>query len=133
MRMRLFCCLVLAGCVVATACTPSAAPPASTTQGQAGIKALAREALARRDRMTPEPYPCGSGWTETPAGYVVAVPVWAEQAGLRPGDRIVSVGGASPPRCRCRAGIRAISSRRNDGHSMRLNKNPWGRRSGTDR
>jgi hypothetical protein len=80
--------------MVATACAPPATPPASTAQGQASIKALARDALARRDRMMPEPYPCGSGWTETPAGYVVAVSAWAEQAGLRPGDRIVSVGGA---------------------------------------
>jgi len=94
MRMRLFRRLVLGGCVVTTACAPPATPPASTTQGQASIKALAREALARRDRIMPEPYPCGSGWTETPAGYVVAVSAWAEQAGLRPGHRIESVGGA---------------------------------------
>jgi len=94
MRIRLYHCLVLAGCVATTACAPPAPPLASTSQGQASIKALAREALARRDRMMPEPYPCGSGWTETPTGYVVAVSAWAEQAGLRPGDRIVTIGGA---------------------------------------
>lgn len=86
-------CLLLAGCVALTACAPSASPTASTSESQASVKALARDALSRRDRLMPEPYPCGSGWTETPTGYVVAVSSWAEQAGLRPGDRIVTVGG----------------------------------------
>jgi hypothetical protein len=58
------------------------------------MRLLAREALSRMDRLTPEPSPCGSGWAESPAGYVVAVAQWAEQAGLRPGDRIVAIAGA---------------------------------------
>jgi hypothetical protein len=57
------------------------------------LRALAHDALSRLDRSMPDAPPCGTGWAETPAGYVVAVAGWADQAGLRPGDQIVGVGG----------------------------------------
>jgi hypothetical protein len=43
--------------------------------------------------MTAGPYPCGSGWAESSAGYVVALAEWAAAAGLRPGDQIAAIGG----------------------------------------
>lgn len=79
------------GLAVVTACAP-APNVAGPSLGQADLRALAREALARLDRTMPEPRACGSGWAESPTGYVVAAADWAEQAGLRPGDRIVAVG-----------------------------------------
>jgi len=85
--------LVILGVAALTACTP-ALTPSQTAYAPTEMQALAREALSRFDRVTPGPYPCGSGWAESPAGYVVAVAEWAELVGLHPGDRIVSVGGA---------------------------------------
>jgi len=84
--------LAAMGFAVCAACAPSVNAP-STPQLQTDMMASAREALSRLDRMTPEPAACGTGWAESPAGYVVAVAEWAEQAGLRPGDRIVAVDG----------------------------------------
>lgn len=86
-------CLLVIGLAACTACTPALKTP-STPQGRAEVEALAREALAKSDRATPEPPICSRGWAESATGYVVAVAEWAEQAGLRPGDRIVEVGGA---------------------------------------
>ena len=91
---------LLAGCAAPPRAPRPRRRPPPPPESQAGVKALARDALARRDRLMPEPYPCGTGWTETPTGYVVAVSSWAEQAGLRPGDRIVTVGGAQVVRRR---------------------------------
>jgi hypothetical protein len=68
----------------------------STAQSQANttdIKARAQKALTEFDRPTPKPYPCGSGWAASSTGYVVEVAEWADEAGLRLGDRIVAVGG----------------------------------------
>src|SRR5262249_42292618 len=36
---------------------------------------------------------CTPGWTTGGDDYVVAVPDWAAQAGLRPGDQLASIGG----------------------------------------
>ena len=85
--------LLVIGMAACTACAPAVKTP-STPQGRAEVEALAREALANLDRATPEPPACSRGWAESASGYVVAVGEWAEQAGLRPGDRIVEVGGA---------------------------------------
>jgi len=82
--------LVILGVAALTACMPAMNSSHSPTE----MQALAREALSRFDRLTPGPYPCGSGWAESLAGYVVAVAEWAERVGLHPGDRIVSVSGA---------------------------------------
>jgi hypothetical protein len=56
-------------------------------------KDLAQRALSQIDQLTPKPYPCDSGWARSQSGYVVAVADWAEQAGLRLGDRIAAIGG----------------------------------------
>ena len=85
--------LVVLGFAACTACVPAVKAP-STPQVRAEVETLAREALSKLDRATPEAPPCGRGWAESSAGYVVAVAEWAEQTGLRPGDQIVEVGGA---------------------------------------
>jgi len=85
--------LLVIGFAACTACAPAVKAP-STPQVRAEVETLAREALSKLDRATPEPPPCGRGWAESSAGYVVAVAEWAEQAGLHPGDQIVEVGGA---------------------------------------
>ena len=84
--------LTVIGFALLTACAPAVNAPA-TNEGQTDPKALAQEALVWFDRMRPTPYPCDSGLAESQAGYVLAVAEWAEQAGLRPGDRIVAIGG----------------------------------------
>jgi PDZ domain len=91
--MRLRPCLAVIGFAACAACAPTV-NPTPTPQTETDMRLLAREALSRMDRLTPEPSPCGVGWAESPAGYVVAVAQWAEQAGLRPGDRIVAIAGA---------------------------------------
>jgi len=65
----------------------------SMLQVQTDTKAFAQKALSDMDQLAPRPYPCDSGWAASPTGYVVAVAAWAEQAGLRRGDKIVAVGG----------------------------------------
>ena len=85
--------LVVMGLAVCTACAPAANAP-STPRSRAGVEALARDALSALDRVMPEPPRCGPGWAESSAGYVIATAEWAEQAGLRPGDQIVEIGGA---------------------------------------
>ena len=84
--------LVVIGFAACTACAPAVQAP-STPQVRAEVETLAREALSKLDRATPEAPPCSRGWAESAAGYVVAVAEWVEQAGLRPGDQIVEVGG----------------------------------------
>lgn len=93
MRAR-FSRLVLLGLALCAACAPAAKAP-STPQTRAEVAVLARDALATLDRNMPEPPRCSLGWAESAAGYVVAVGDWAEQAGLRPGDQIVEIGGAT--------------------------------------
>lgn len=85
--------LVVMGLAACTACAPAVNSP-STPQVRAEVEALSRGALSKVDRATPGPPPCSRGWAESSAGYVVAVAEWAEQAGLRPGDQVVEVGGA---------------------------------------
>jgi hypothetical protein len=85
--------LAVIGFAACTACAPAVKAP-STPQVRAEVETLAREALSKLDRATPEAPPCSRGWAESAAGYVVAVAEWAEQGGLRPGDQIVEVGGA---------------------------------------
>jgi len=101
--------LAVIGFATCTACAPAVNGP-SAPQVRAEVEALAREALSKLDRTTPGPPPCGSGWAESSGGYVVAVAEWAEQAGLRPGDQIVAVGGAqvtaSEERARAYARVR---------------------------
>jgi hypothetical protein len=77
--------------VAFSACVACSSP--ATLEAPPDLRVLAHDALSRLDRSTPEAPPCGTGWAETPAGYVVAVAGWAEQAGLRPGDQIAGVGG----------------------------------------
>lgn len=85
--------LAVMGLLLCAACAPAAKVP-STPQARGEVEALARDALSKLDRTMPEPPRCALGWAESAAGYVVAVGEWAEQAGLRPGDRIVEIGGA---------------------------------------
>jgi hypothetical protein len=95
-RMSLTLRLAVLGFAALTACSPAMqSPPAA--QASPDLQALASEALARFDRTTPTPPSCGTGWAESPTGYVVSVAPWAEQAGLRAGDQIVAVGGVETP------------------------------------
>ena len=107
--------LAVIGFATCTACAPAVNGP-SAPQVRAEVEALAREALSKLDRTTPGPPPCGSGWAESSGGYVVAVAEWAEQAGLRPGDQIVAVGGAqvtaSEERARAYARVRTGGGKR---------------------
>jgi hypothetical protein len=85
--------LVVIGLAVCTACAPAAKAP-SSPQVRTEVEALARDTLSKLDRSMPEPPRCSPGWAESSAGYVVAAAEWAMQAGLRPGDQIVEIGGA---------------------------------------
>ncbi len=85
--------LAVIGLAVCAACTPAEEAP-STRQVRAEVEGLARDALAKLERAMPEPPRCSPGWAESSAGYVVAAAEWATQAGLRPGDQIVEIGGA---------------------------------------
>jgi hypothetical protein len=85
--------LTVIGLAVCAACAPVANAP-STPQARAEVEALARDTLSKLDRAMPEPPRCSPGWAESSAGYVVAAAEWATQAGLRPGDQIVAIGGA---------------------------------------
>jgi S1-C subfamily serine protease len=62
---------------------------------QTDTKAFAQKALLEFDRITPRPYPCDTGWAASQSGYVVAVSSWAEEAGLRPGDKITAISGTT--------------------------------------
>jgi hypothetical protein len=56
-------------------------------------RAVFQKELLEFDRLAPKVAPCAIGSDPSPAGYVVAVASWAEQAGLRLGDKIVAIAG----------------------------------------
>ncbi len=62
----------------------------------AQFKASAQKALDKPRRKVP--LPCDDGWFADRAGYVIDVTDWAENAGLKRGDRFISL-----------AGIKAVS------------------------
>lgn len=94
--------LALWGCVrPAAAPLPpprnSAAPQSPPVTAIPWINELKREAQAAYDwhhRLMPRPLPCDPGYLAGGSGHIVQVADWAERAGLRRGDRIVSIGGA---------------------------------------
>jgi len=51
--------------------------------------------LSQFEQMRPTLLACTPGYNATPDGYVVAIADWAEQAGLRRGDKILSIAGVS--------------------------------------
>ncbi len=84
--------LLLGLLLLLTACGPILRAQ-QTTRMQTDTKALFQKALSEFDRVGPKPASCGIGAASSPTGYVVAVAGWAEQAGLRLGDKIVAIGG----------------------------------------
>ena len=52
---------------------------------------------AQFDQLSPQPFACTSGYYATLDGYVIAIADWAEQGGLRRGDKILSIAGISVP------------------------------------
>lgn len=82
--------LVLVGAILGLAGC-SSLPWAKTS----GTRAEFRKSMAMYNRDRPGPLPCKTGYFAAADGYVLANADWAERAGLRKGDRIVSVGGVA--------------------------------------
>ena len=83
--------LLLGLLLLLTACGPILRAQ-STDRVQTDTRAVFQNALSEVDRIAPKPAPCGIGSAPSPTGYVVAMAGWAEQAGLRLGDKIVAIG-----------------------------------------
>src|SRR5439155_7828549 len=71
--------------------SPDRRATASSTTAE-NAKASFRQAAETSARLVPSPLPCSGGTATSERLYVLAVAPWAEAAGLRPGDRITTIG-----------------------------------------
>lgn len=83
---------IIGSMMMLTACGPILRAQ-STARMETDTKAVFQKALSELDRTAPRSVPCSIGAITSPTGYVVAEAGWAEQAGLRLGDRIVAISG----------------------------------------
>ncbi len=67
--------------------------PAQHVGALESVQTWAEQQLSISDRLAPKPPPCESGYAASRSGYVLAAATWAQQEGLRLGDRIVGIGG----------------------------------------